>query len=87
MTKEEVRNIATEVMLEHDDLIKRLLARVPTSNVKQACDLLQCSRKWLYENVDILKGRRKNNRGDWEFETLELIKFRSSRLSSGVPRP
>ncbi len=77
MTREEVRDIAQTVLQENLDLTNKLLKRVPTSNVREACDLLECSRKWLYENVHQLKGKRKNKRGDWEFPTIELVKYRN----------
>lgn len=77
MTRQEVKDIANEVLQENIDLTRKLLKRLPTSNVREACDLLGCSRKWLYENVHTLNGRRKNKRGDWIFDTLELVKFRN----------
>ncbi|RIV50890.1 hypothetical protein D2V93_08445 [Flagellimonas taeanensis] len=79
MTPEEVQRIAERVFNDNIDILGKLLKRLPKSNVREACDLLGCSRKWLYENAIILGGKRKNKRGDWEFDTLTLARYKLRR--------
>lgn len=76
MTVEAVREIAIKVFNERESVTTSLMRLVPKLSTKEACMILECDRKWLYAHAIELGGRKKNKRGDYEFDTTKVVDFK-----------
>lgn len=76
MTKSEVEEITMETLKKVGLSISELIPINPKMKTKEVENYLGCDRKWLYKNLEILGGQRKNRRGDYEFDTEKVVNYK-----------
>ena len=76
MTPEEVRRIAQRVVDANNDINRALLEITPKVSTKQACKMIGCTRQWLSKNGHLFGCRIINRRGDMEFETIKIVRYK-----------
>ena len=76
MTRDEAQEITKETLSEVGLSISRLTSFKQKMKTSEVVKYLECDRKWLYNNRDIFNGRRKNSRGDYEFDTERVVNYK-----------
>ncbi|WP_286760932.1 hypothetical protein [Salegentibacter sp. UBA1130] len=76
MTKEEVETIVMQTLNKKGLSISKLTSFKPKMKTTEVVKYLECDRKWLYNNRDVFNGRRKNSRGDYEFDTEKVVNYK-----------
>lgn len=82
MTPLEVELIVERVLERHSALLNHITNAIPMIGTREACAILKCNRRWLYENKDLFVYRIKNKRGDLEWKTSSLVDHKSRMTSS-----
>lgn len=76
MSEQEVIRIAQNVYRENDKINNALIRLIPMLNTKDACQLLSCNRRWLYENKHKFGAVTVNRRGDLNFSTTKIVEYK-----------
>lgn len=76
MTKSEVEEITMETLKKVGLSISELIPIGPKMKTSAVVNYLKCDRKWLYKNLEVFNGKRKNLRGDYEFDTEKVVNYK-----------
>jgi hypothetical protein len=76
MTRAEVKEITLETLKEVGLSVSRLTSFKPKMKTTEVVKYLECDRHWLYKNREVFNGRRKNSRGDFEFDTERVVNYK-----------
>lgn len=74
MSEKEFQNMFNKCFKE--SVLTALLNRVPKSSTKEACKILNCSKKWLLNNRQLFDYQVVDKRGTLEFKTSEILAYK-----------
>ena len=84
MTAIQVREISSEVYMEHNKtIVNGLISVKPTMSTKEVCKFLKCSRQWLGLNRNIFGDGNmivSNKRGDMIFKSEAVVKYARKKM-------
>lgn len=81
MTPLEVELIVERTLKKHNALLNHITNAIPMIGTREACAIIGCNRRWLYENKQKFVYRIKNKRGDLEWDTSSLLNHKSRNIS------
>jgi len=81
MTALQVREISSEVYMEHNkQIINGLIKIKPQMTTKEAVNYLGCSRQWLSSNRELFAAKVLNRRGDLSFSAAKVVEYKRKNL-------
>ena len=83
MTATQVREISSEVYMEHNkEIINSLIKIKPRMTTKEAVAYLKCDKRFLYKNLELFNGKVINLSNHYNFETAKLVEFKRKNLGN-----